>query len=342
MLDGIPNLAVPSESFDRIDIVHVSEEGRVYAPSTSGRLGPNVGRLLETWLNVPERRGLSLVRARESLVVPSPSITSASVCYRPREFEFEPGAYVPFESVDKESMNVGMRWPPEGSPATISPDAESLRRFPLKSVRGADIPEAVTSTSDRALRVFLEWVKPLDRLMGVLSGVDDINCQAQIAELARSSRANPKEALAKARRLAGPFLFDGHTTFELSWFRPGLAQRGIRHIVLSAEDKGLRLTKSLRARQWEDIRVEELLAMPEWKKVLSKSVPIRRVWGACGLFWALFLDRLEESRSFSSCERCGGLVSGKQGKRFCSAADDANCFKARRAADRRSLRIREQ
>ena len=298
-------------------------------------------RLLETWLNVPERRGLSLVRARESLVVPSPSITSTGVCYRPRRLEFEPGAYVPFESVDKESMNVGMTWPPEGSPATISPDAESLRRFPLKSVTGADIPEAVTSTGDRALRVFLEWIKPLDRVMGVLSAVDDIKCQAQMAELARSSKANPEEVLAKTRQFADPFLFDGHTTLEHLWFGPGLAQKGIRHIVLSAEDKGLRLTKSSRSRQWEDIRVEELLAMPEWRKTLSKSVPIRRVWGACGLFWALFLDRLEESRSFSSCERCGGLISGKQGKRFCSAADDANCFKARRAADRRNLRIRE-
>jgi hypothetical protein len=235
-----------------------------------------------------------------------------------------------------------MRWPLEGSPATISPDAESLRRFHLKSVTGADIPEAVTSTGDRALRVFLEWIKPLDRLMGVLSAVDDILCQAQMAELARSSRARPKEALAKARRLAGPFLFDGHSTFELSWFRPGLAQKGISHILLTAEDKGLRITKSLRDRRWEDIGAEELLAIPEWKKVLSKSVPIRRVWGGCGLFWALFLDRLEEFRSFSSCERCRGLISGKQGKRFCSATDDANCFKARRAADRRSLRIREQ
>jgi hypothetical protein len=204
MLEGIPNLAVPSESFDRIDIAHVSEGGRVYAPSTSGRLGRTVDRLLETWLNVSQRRGLSLVRARESLVVPSPSVTSAGVYYGPRKLEFEPGAYMPFESVDKESMNVGMRWPLEGSPATISPDAESLRRFALKNVSGADVPEAVTSTGDRALRVFLEWIKPLDRLMGVLSGVDDINCQVQMAELARSSRANPKEALAKARRLAGP------------------------------------------------------------------------------------------------------------------------------------------
>jgi hypothetical protein len=62
-----------------------------------------------------------------------------------------------------------------------------------------------------------------------------------MAELARSSRAKPKEALAKARRLAGPFLFDGHSTFELSWFRPGLAHKGISHIVLTAEDKGLRI-----------------------------------------------------------------------------------------------------
>jgi hypothetical protein len=30
---------------------------------------------------------------------------------------------------------------------------------------------------------------------------------------------------------------------------------------------------------WEDIGAEESLAILEWKKVLSKSVPIRRVWG---------------------------------------------------------------
>jgi hypothetical protein len=72
---------------------------------------------------------------------------------------------------------------------------------------------------------------------------------------------------------------------------------------------------------------------------MGRLVPIRRVWGATGLFWALLLERLEEGRPSASCRRCGRIIWGKQGKRFCSPSDDLLCFRERRAADRRNSRL---
>ena len=84
--------------------------------------------------------------------------------------------------------------------------------------------------------------------------------------------------------------------------------------------------------------MKEALEQDSWRKWLEESVPIRRAWGAVGLFWALLLDRLEARRPFVICERCGRIISGKAGKKFCGKADDAECFNGRRAVDQRRSR----
>src|SRR5258708_1139582 len=53
------------------------------------------------------------------------------VSYHRRVLRFGPGAYLPIISVDQKSAEVTMRWPPEGSPSPVSPEAESVARYPL-------------------------------------------------------------------------------------------------------------------------------------------------------------------------------------------------------------------
>ena len=61
-----------------------------------------------------------------------------------------------------------MRWPPEGSPAPVSPEAESVARYPLTQTE-SDPHIVMTETGDRALHVLLRWPAPLDTIMPVLS-----------------------------------------------------------------------------------------------------------------------------------------------------------------------------
>jgi hypothetical protein len=54
------------------------------------------------------------------------------------------------------------------------------------------------------------------------------------------------------------------------------------------------------------------------------------------------LDELENAPALGRCSRCGGEIRGTQRKRYCSSADNAHCFRARRAAAKLDERRRRR
>jgi hypothetical protein len=332
---GIRNLALPSEKLDRIDLAHVTEEGWTYAPTAENMLPASIDGMLETWLNAPGPE----FYPPEPLTILTPHIErDGKISARQRTVTFGPGAYMPFSSVDRENRSVTMRWPPEGSPLPVSPEAESLARFPSKTL-GSDPPTVVTEGGDVALHVFLRWAEPFTSMMPVLSSPDDILAQLQMAKIARQSASDPQGALRAAALGAHPHIFQGCATLKDSWFYPALKHKGLRNVFFKAEDHGLSLRSGS---SWNEERLKEALKQDDWRKWLAQTVPIRRVWGAVGLFWALLLDRLEERQPFGICERCGRIITGKRGKRFCGKGEDGRCFNNRRAIDKRRSRLEHE
>jgi hypothetical protein len=332
-------LAVPSEEFDRIDIVQVTEEGRVYAPVAKGLMPDTIDGLLEVWLNVLHGGGFDFVYPPTSVTVPTPDIDQATgaIGTRERIVSFGPGAYMPFSSINRESREVTMNWPPDGAPAPVSPEAESAARFPSKKL-DSDPPTVITDKGDLALHVFLRWRKPWESMMPLLSGSDDLQAQAQMSAIARQSVADLQGALRAAMVAAQPYLSRGYSTIEHSWFRPTRELKGIKHVLFKAQDRGLTVPLKGSRHHWDESALNQALKQQDWQKWLAEPVPIRRAWGAVGLFWTLLLDRLEAQRPFAVCERCGRIISGKAGKRFCGKVDDAECFNNRRAIDQRRSR----
>jgi hypothetical protein len=332
-------LAVPSEEFDRIDIVQVTEQGRVYAPVANALMPATIDGLLDVWLNVQRGGGFDFIYPPTSVTVPTPDIDQATgtIGTRERIVSFGPGAYMPFSSINRESREVTMNWPPDGSPAPVSPEAESAARFPSKKLDSAP-PAVITDKGDLALHVFLRWRKPLESMMPLLSSSDDILAQAQMSAIARQSAADLQGALSATTVAAQPYLSRGHSTIEHSWFRPTLEQKGIKHVLFKAQDRGLAVPGKGSRHHWDESALNQALKQQDWQKWLAEPVPIRRAWGAVGLFWTLLLDRLEAQRPFAVCERCGRIISGKAGKRFCGKVDDAECFNGRRAVDQRRSR----
>jgi hypothetical protein len=334
--DGVGHLAVPAEEFERIDIVHVTEDGRIYAPTIKGRTPGTVDGLLYEWLNLYKNGGLSLVPAADSITVKAPRLDGPNeVSWTERTISIGPGTYLPISSVNRRRRTVSMVWPPEGAPAPISPESESAVRFPSKKV-SSDAPTVVTAQGDRAPQLFLRWPGRLQPLMPPLSGVDDIQAQIDMEMLARRSRPELAEILKAATSSAHPYLFDGHSIVEHSWFRPTLEHKGIKHVLFKAEDRGLGVS----GRSLDENALNEALKEEASQKWLAQPVPIRRVWGGVGLFWALLLERLQAQRAFGVCRQCGRIISGKETKRFCSESDDAECFRSRRAIDQRRSRNR--
>jgi len=244
---------------------------------------------------------------------------------------------MPFTSVDRETGTTEMFWPPEGFPSPVSPEAESFERFPSQRL-GSDPPTVITEQGHVALHVFLRWNRPLKPIMPLLGAQDDLLAQAQMARLAARSAKDLPGALRLALVEARPYLSQGHSTLEHTWFRPALKQNGLKHVLFKAEDRGLTVPRELRQR-WDENALKEAVKQDTWRKWLTEPVSIRRAWGAAGLFWTLLIDRLEEQRPFMVCERCDRIITGKAGKRFCNGSDDRECFQRRRTEDQRRSRL---
>ena len=319
-LSGIWNLAVPAEGFDRIDVVNVSERGRIYAPGVVGRTPTKIDGLLDRWLNLQKEGGVTFVYAPESLTISAPKIEDDAVSLNPRAVAIGPGTFVPFHSVNKEKSEVMMKWPPSGSLAPISPDAESASRFPSTRT-SSDPPTVMTVEGDAALHVLCRWPNVLDNIMSLLSGVDDLLAQARMAQLAGLSQTDQAQSLRESEIAGQEYLFNGQTSLEHAWLRPAIVERGVPHVIFKAEERGSLIPEELRRDrvEWDQKLLDQLLPRDEWRAWLTEPVPIRRAWGAAGLFWSLFIDQLKEHRSFSSCESCGRLISARTGSDFVEA-----------------------
>jgi hypothetical protein len=333
---GLRCLAIPAEHFDRIDIAHIDAEGRLSAP-TATWLPTTIDGLLGSWLNTVRSGQVEMVQPLKERLVKTPVFDSNPPRWAERKVVFGPGPLMPIHSFAATESEVILAWPPEGSPLAISPEAESAERFAL-TVAADNPDEAVTSDGKRARRVFLKWPKPLDGLMSLLSGSDDLLAQQLMEQLSRQALKEHSAVLIRASELAAPWIFPGDSTLELAWLHPALIA-GVGHVLLKAEEQGLTIPAALRDEPWDQALLDKLLDIEEWQRVLGRRDAIGRVWGAVGLFWSLLLDEIER-KSTSFCERCGRLISGKRGKRFCSGSDDGNCARARRAAYKRKSRTK--
>jgi hypothetical protein len=334
----IGSIAIPSEEFERIDVVHVSEDGRIHAHGMQP-IPDSVDGLLEDWLNLEKSGTVRFFSAPNLITAKAPYLNRANrISWRKRPVLIGPGAYTPISSLDSKTRKVVFRLSPEDSRLLVSPEAESAERFPSKKLE-SEPPTVITEQGDLALHVFMRWPGRLESLMPVLSGPDDLLAQRQMAKIAVQSTSDLTGALSAAKAVSQPYLFNGYSTIEHVLFRPTLQRKGPKQILLKAQDWKLPLQPR---DHWDEKALNDLLKQEAWKKWLRTPVPIRRAWGAVGLFWTLLLDRLEAGQLMRACERCNRIIPGKDGKRFCGERDDRDCLNGRRASDQqRSRRSRK-
>jgi hypothetical protein len=316
------HLAVPATLLDRVDVYHVGENGYVYGPNAEARF-PNgrVEGLLDAWLNVEQSGGVRWAPAPERLPWRRPHVHGEVVEYREGMVRVCGGGIAPIVQLDAHGRGKA-QWPPPGHPGTISPDAESHACYTSQPGDGV-----------HGIHMLLRWPGPLEALFPVMSGLDDLAAQAQLAQIARQSAGDPLRALQRAREVAAPYLTYGRTTQEYAWFWPTLLERGEQGMRFAAEGRFRLCARSL----------TEAFGSKAWREVMTQSVSIRRVWGATGLLAVLLLDRLAAYQSIQSCERCDRILQGKRKKWVCRRTENLTCFHQRRAEDeRRSSAKRRQ
>lgn len=334
---GVACLALPSEHWERVEVYHVGANGAVWGADTSDTF-PNgkVDGLLDAWLNLGAIGGVKCYPQPEKLVLEVPRIEADKVTYEMRELHVQPGAVAPMGPHEEQGPGAfTIEWPPPDDPLpSVSAEEESHELYgPFDPAEDRDLPIAVrrSDKTQRALRVMLEWPEPLKHLIPPGTGLDDLHASGRMSRIAHQSRTDLDAALSAARLYSADYLTDGETTTGAAWFGPILAAEG-EEGALSALEVRYGLAAS---------SIDEASETDAWREIVMRPFPIRRAWGATGLLYGLMLDRLEQGRGFNACERCGRVLQGKRGKRFCARADDIECFKARRAADRRKERYRQ-
>ncbi len=207
--DGIRDLAIPAERFDHLEVFHVSEKGQVSGPSVNDYFpGGRLDGLLQAWLNVWKLGGVALHPVPNHFEMEVPEITSNGVRYRKRKITLEGAPSFPLHPPEPNSETSELRWPPRGCPPTVSPDAEIMTRRSHTGTH-ADDKRLTLESGGMLMQFLLNWPKPLDNFLPILSGLDDLSCQAIMSDIARDSRREQERSIIKVRELCLPTRIGG-------------------------------------------------------------------------------------------------------------------------------------
>jgi hypothetical protein len=150
----------------------------------------------------------------------------------------------------------------------------------------------------------------------------------EMRQVACQSNTDLTGALLAAKNNADKYISEGVTPQECTWYWPTFLSGGEKAVLFQADDRfGIQASSLAELQKREDFR-----------KRLLEPVNVQRVWGPMGLLWALQIQELEDKRPTAVCTRCGGSITGKVGKKYCSQKENRRCFKDRRAGDQRKSR----
>jgi hypothetical protein len=335
-------LAIPSESLNRIDLFHVGENGYLHGNERFMRFAePQIDTLLADWLNLldgTEPRGLEQYLVPETVEFFVPRFDELpKIQYVPIEVPVEPAEILTLKSSQEEGA-ASWRWPPQGFPLpTVSPAAESRSwAGPLMGAGYLD-PEqklptfgSVRNPKIKCMMTCLKWPEPFTLLFPDGGGADSALCLVRTKKVADKSEADRLEALREAVARGGQFVCEGQARLRDIWLHPIINQSGIEDALFALETK-LSLPFAT---------VEEALASERFQEKMRERVPIRRAIGIQGLFWSLLIEALEEGVTFKSCKRCGKAIQGRKTRAYCGKIENPECFRERRASDRRRARAK--
>jgi hypothetical protein len=303
------------ETLECVRILHVGAGGEVVGPGAGSFSNESVAGLLDSWLNDDFVRS-ETVNADAPVTVKIPHPVSGGVALIDAEV-FVPGeSYLPFAHLNDDQEAIA-QWPPRsGMPTTVSPELESARL-------SSDLKK-------KSLRLRLSWLTPFRELQPIIVSLDDMLARDRMRRIAEESREDNARAIALARTEAREWLSEGTASVLESWLRPIVSAEGDEGALVAIDSRYGTEAHSLEQAQ-KDNRLREFLA---------EQTPVTRAWGLPGLMWALLLERLSGAQPYTCCERCGRRIRGRGHKRFCSSDDNMECFRARRAENKRRGRAK--
>ena len=225
------------------------------------------------------------------------------------------GHPLPVKILQKRTRTVEFRWPPKDLDLhSLHPDAEAHEAWCSEPGRR------------RVGSVWFSWPAPFDRLFTPAAGMDEFQALAKIRHIAQLAKTDGCRALRRALEASSQCMSEGWSTVSATKFWP----------TYLAAHAGLAPGEPVRP-FWAEFGIgAKDMRGALAAEVLRQPVRVRRVWGGLGLLWALLVERLENDGRLNFCDRCRMLVGGR--RRFCGPMDDLQCYRKRRAADRKRER----
>jgi hypothetical protein len=328
--------AIPAEHFDRIDVISIGKNGYAVGPVGGFTGFPKVinPQLLDTWLNGWSETQVYF--APEEIVMRVPEFSEGRISsYKEKNVidQLVPGPMWPIVDVDPVQPTVRFRWPPDELPAaSFSPAEESFNYYgQLKREQLEGLTVVKSERRNRkGIPLVFYWPSPISSILPLGGTLDEVLANARMREVAKKSREDSQAALEIALASAGPFVSEGMAALDDLWFFPILVEEGEQAALFAVET----------AYDISFKTSDELYDSQDWQTLCRKRLPVRRVFGAMGLFWALLLECLEERRGFQTCDRCERIIRGNKKKQYCGREDNLECFRARRAKDKRRSRLK--
>jgi hypothetical protein len=314
-------LALGAEHLDRLDVYHVGENGHAWGVASADRFPScQVAGLLRQFLaiNVTTLR-LCAPGAPCSLYVPC--VRRGRIKRRQGKIGYErktwriAGHPLPVKILQKRTRTVEFGWPPKDLDLhSLHPDAEAHEAWRSEPGRR------------RVARVWFSWPAPFDKLFTPAAGLDEFQTLAKMRKIAQESQTNGRGALRQALEASSQYMSEGWSTVSATKFWP--AYLAAHAAVAPGEPmRPFWAEFGITAKDMQGALAADALRRP---------VRVQRVWGGLGLLWALFVERLENDGGLNFCDRCRMLVGGR--RRFCGPTDDLQCYRKRRAADRKKER----
>jgi len=331
-------LAVPSETFDRIDIHHVGKNGGLFGnylrfPART------LGDFLGAWLNLrnrPEGLGINYYLVPEEIPFIAPTIEGDTAVYRLGWIKVGPANFIPLEiSPDRRFQ---FSWPPPGVPfETVSPSSESLEAAgPLEHAGHLQLDEthrystfARRDAPEERATIFVDrWPEPFTQLFPHGGGPDAGLCLVKASEVACLSQSDPEDALRKAQNYSAGSTCQGTSLVRDSWLYTLIQESEEADVLAQIE-----LSHGLCFSSFQESEVSQ-----EFHEKMSSVVPIRRAIGVQGLLWSLLIEKLEDGLRFLPCKHCGRIIEQRKSRKFCGRETNPECFGTRRASDKRRER----
>ena len=365
---SIRAMALQTEHANRVDIYHCGENRFVAGPLSTRRFpSGNIDGLLDLWLNLETD---DLWEPPDKLTVPWPEDLGNRVKMVDAAVEFSRAHLIPVEDFTRDVST--LKWPPGGHlfPNSVSMEAESFQYFEHMSGRLPHYGPIHWGTASflyafravvflapeihfgvRSPRLEIPQVLRYDRegyiILGVLKaaprwgetfapmfptggGLDDLLARRTMAEVARLSATKLNDALERVKTEAAPYISETWIPKSASWLGPTAVGGQVR-----GDAEGAILTEAESRFGVSFANLDEARKSSEWESLLASREKVTRVWGVTGLFWALLIERLDAGRRFGQCDRCGRIIHGRKGKKYCGPGDDPDCYRRRRAADKR-------